>query len=122
MDRERRRQAVVTAGFGVFLTWMSSYGRQMMIDRDNARIWLTGIALLYLGYMDPEYRYIATNYGSSPAYYGPGFEVSTYMHNARGVLITMVRRALQQFERVFGHLAEDVQNMFQRIINSNAIP
>jgi hypothetical protein len=125
MDRQReaRRQAVITAGLGVFLMWMSTGGRQMMIDRRDARLWLTGIAFTSFILWDDMRRYPET-----ADYYAPGFREGTYLPqqtmfghrtNLRKMYIEEVIRKM--YGSIPG-LADDLRNTLRGIINSNAIP
>jgi hypothetical protein len=88
--------------------WMSTGGRQIMIARENARLWLAGIMVMYnLGILDFEVN---------PAY-APGFERGAY--DAMHEFLFQSGRAILRGTSL---LTRDIQDMYRRITNSNAIP
>ena len=80
MDRERRRQAVITAGLGIFIAWMSSGGADIMRRRREARLHLAALALVYIASMDSAIYFAGrgAEYSRGPEYYGPGFRYDAY--------------------------------------------
>ena len=84
MDRERRRQAVITAGLGIFIAWMSSGGADIMRRRREAHLHLAALALVYIASMDSAIYFAgrgaetAAFLGRGPEYYGPGFRYDAY--------------------------------------------
>ena len=113
MDRERRRQAVITAGLGIFLAWMSSGGADIMRRRREARLHLAALALVYISNMRSPY------YGLEE-YYGPGFRYDTYTSTGRyaNKMRELMGKALTKYP---ARQLQEAADMLQRIINSNAI-
>ena len=125
MDRERRRQAVITAGLGIFLAWMSSGGADIMRRRRDARLHLAALALVYISNMRSQ---VFNPYYGLEDYYGPGFRYDTYTLTTldTGGSVSRYAKKLRELmgETLYATVGQlrEAADMLQRIINSNAIP